>query len=55
VGDRASGDHAWGDHAWGDHPWGHEPRSTPVYRYLEDAGLLDAAVPALIPDRAASG
>ena len=33
----------------GDHAWGHDPRTTPVYRYLESAGMLDSSIPALIP------
>lgn len=35
----------------GDHAWGHDPRTTPVYRYLESEGMLDSSIPALIPDR----
>jgi ectoine hydroxylase-related dioxygenase (phytanoyl-CoA dioxygenase family) len=37
----------------GDHAWGHDPHSTPLYRWLDDAGALDAAHPPLIPDRGA--
>ena len=31
--------------AGGDHAWGHDPAATPLYRWLEQRNLLDAANP----------
>jgi ectoine hydroxylase-related dioxygenase (phytanoyl-CoA dioxygenase family) len=45
----------WAGDGSGDHAWGHDPQTTPVYRYLEQAGLLDANYPPLIPDRSSAG
>jgi ectoine hydroxylase-related dioxygenase (phytanoyl-CoA dioxygenase family) len=39
----------------GEHAWGHDPQSTPVYRHLDRAGLLDPDYPPLIPDRSSAG
>jgi ectoine hydroxylase len=33
----------------GDHAWGHDPQTTPLYGALNEHGLLDGSVPALIP------